>query len=185
MRFDSVLENFRKGIRLAAVFGFICMLAACSKSKSAGTGSEPGLSDTDLALQNQNRWGDNGNIPRASSDGPFADVFFEYDSSTIQSDDIDRIQGYAAELKKDPLLHAEIEGHCDKRGTPEYNLALGERRSKAVAAVLSRFGVSGSQLSYVSYGEEVPLVPGDSEDAYAKNRRAHFAVYRKNTTPAR
>jgi peptidoglycan-associated lipoprotein len=64
-----------------------------------------------------------------------------------------------------------IEGHCDERGTPEYNIALGERRAKAVVQYLQNLGVSGAQLSTVSYGEEKPLIRASSNEAYAKNRR--------------
>jgi peptidoglycan-associated lipoprotein len=69
-----------------------------------------------------------------------------------------------------------IEGHCDERGTPEYNLALGERRAVAVRNYLVSLGIPKGVLSTVSFGEERPLDPGHSEEAWAKNRRAHFVT---------
>ena len=161
----------------------LCLLTAtgCSKNKSAsgdGSGSSSTeISDQDLALQNS-RFGE-GNIPKASEDGPFKDVLFGFNSSSVESEYLDDLQSYAKLIQGDPGLKVEIEGHCDKRGTPEYNLALGERRAKAVASSLSKYGVDRSQMSIVSYGEEIPLDLSDSESAYARNRRAHFAVFKK------
>jgi peptidoglycan-associated lipoprotein len=153
-------------------------LAACSKNKSgSGDGTETGvLSEEDLALQNA-RFGE-GSIPKAMEDGPFKDVHFEFNSAQIGEEYLSNLQGYARTTKADPSLRVEIEGHTDKRGTTEYNMALGQRRAKAVAAAMTSFGVPASQMTIVSYGEEIPLDPSDSEEAYAQNRRAHFAVYR-------
>lgn len=82
------------------------------------------------------------------------------------------LAAHAAYLSKDASLKVTIEGHADERGTPEYNIALGERRAQAVAKYIQALGVQADQISIVSYGEEKPLVLGQSEDAYAKNRRA-------------
>ena len=152
--------------------------AGCSKS-SKGTGDSNGLSEEELAMQNQQRWADGGNIPNAEENGPFKDIHFDFDSSTVRQDYYPDMKNGVKMLNDDPTLHAEIEGHCDKRGTTEYNMALGERRAKAVASLMVSFGARTNQLSTVSYGAEIPLDPSNSEDAYAKNRRAHFAVYRQ------
>ncbi|HAS3827899.1 TPA: peptidoglycan-associated lipoprotein Pal, partial [Vibrio cholerae] len=90
----------------------------------------------------------------------------------IASDYEAMLAAHAAYLVKNPSLRVTIEGHADERGTPEYNIALGERRAQAVAKYLEALGVQAGQLSIVSYGEEKPLVLGQSEEAYAKNRRA-------------
>ncbi len=172
----------RKIIRAVFVAGFLSgalliFAAGCSSTNSGKDGSN--ISDSDLALTDQNRFGE-GNIPGAEAgSGAFKDVLFPYDSSGVPDDAQQQVQEAAKALQADPSLHAEIEGHCDKRGTAEYNMALGERRAKSVASLLVTFGVPSSQLSTVSYGKEIPLAPGDSEEAYAKNRRAHFAVYRQ------
>lgn len=157
--------------------------SGCSKTSKSGTGEggdeAGGISDQDLALQDQKRWADNANIPRPSSGGPFSDVHFDYDSAVVTSEYQEMLRNDAEALRADTSLHAEIEGHCDKRGTTEYNMALGERRARAIAALLTSNGVGANQLSIVSYGEEIPLDPAESESAFAKNRRAHFAVYRQ------
>ncbi|EEW11519.1 peptidoglycan-associated lipoprotein Pal [Vibrio mimicus] len=99
-------------------------------------------------------------------------IYFAFDNATIASDYEAMLAAHAAYLVKNPSLKVTIEGHADERGTPEYNIALGERRAQAVAKYLEALGVQSGQVSIVSYGEEKPLVLGQSEDAYAKNRRA-------------
>ncbi|EJL6759606.1 peptidoglycan-associated lipoprotein Pal [Vibrio cholerae] len=99
-------------------------------------------------------------------------IYFAFDNATIASDYEAMLAAHAAYLVKNPSLRVTIEGHADERGTPEYNIALGERRAQAVAKYLEALGVQAGQLSIVSYGEEKPLVLGQSEEAYAKNRRA-------------
>lgn len=137
-----------------------------------------GISDQDLAVDSKRFGG--GNIPMASEDGPFADIHFEFNSSSVSSEYQEKLRQYAKTLVAEPALRVEVEGHCDKRGTSEYNLALGENRAKSVASMLVSFGVRGAQLSTISYGEEVPVDPADNESAYSKNRRAHFVVYQGN-----
>ncbi|OVE79742.1 hypothetical protein BVY02_02350, partial [bacterium J17] len=146
---------------------------------AGGAGADgEGFSDEDLALSGK-QWG-NGNIPEAQADGLFKDLHFAYDSSAITEEHRQELRANAEILVGDPSIHAEIEGHCDKRGTNEYNLALGEERAKAVASILVSYGVSPSQLSTISYGEEIPIDPGNSETAFAQNRRVHFALFRDN-----
>lgn len=154
-------------------------LGACSSSGS-GDGTSGSLTDEDLALGDNARFG-SGGIPVASSreSGPFSDVHFAYDSSVVDQRYYEMLKESAGQLAKDPTLKTEIEGHCDKRGTNEYNLALGEERAKAVQRVLSQYGVSPKQMNIISYGAEIPLDQSNSEAAYAKNRRVHFAIYRE------
>ncbi|MBD1557858.1 peptidoglycan-associated lipoprotein Pal [Vibrio sp. S9_S30] len=99
-------------------------------------------------------------------------VYFAFDNSTISSDYEDMLAAHAAFISKDPALKVRIEGHADERGTPEYNIALGERRAEAVAKYLQALGVQADQIEVISFGEERPLLLGQSEDVYAKNRRA-------------
>ncbi len=168
----------------AAVLGSTLMLTSCSSSsKGKNSGMEDsgtgGVSDSDLSVDGQrDRYG-NGNIPTASEGTTFPDVHFDFDSSAVKQDEYPTVEKNARMLAADPSLRMEVEGHCDKRGTAEYNLALGEERAKAVAALMVSYGAKPAQLSTISYGEEIPLDPRDSEDAYAKNRRVHFAVFRQ------
>ncbi|MBE3667426.1 peptidoglycan-associated lipoprotein [Vibrio navarrensis] len=99
-------------------------------------------------------------------------VYFAFDNATIASDYEEMLAAHAAYLSKNPSLKVTIEGHADERGTPEYNIALGERRAQAVAKYLQAMGVQADQISIVSYGEEKPLLLGQTEEIYAKNRRA-------------
>ena len=106
----------------------------------------------------------------------FDDVRFDFDKSELKEDGRKTCQTVAAFLKKNPGAKLLIEGHCDERGTSEYNLALGERRATAVMTYLVSLGVPKAALSTVSFGEEKPLDPGHDEGAWAKNRRAHFVL---------
>jgi peptidoglycan-associated lipoprotein len=165
---------------LMVVAGLAAQGCSSKGSKSGSTdGSETGaLSDSDLALQNSERWADGGNIPVAQAGGPFKDVHFGYDSSNVDAEYHEELRKAAETLRSDPSLRVEIEGHCDNRGTSEYNMALGERRAKAVGGLLMSFGAPSTQMTTVSYGEELPLNPSINEEAFAENRRAHFAVYK-------
>jgi len=98
-------------------------------------------------------------------------VFFAFDDSRISSEYAQVLAAHADFLVQNPNVTVTVEGHCDERGTPEYNIALGERRAKAVAQYLQNLGVSSSQVTTVSYGEEKPLIKASNNDAYAKNRR--------------
>jgi peptidoglycan-associated lipoprotein len=98
-------------------------------------------------------------------------VYFEFDRANVGSEFYAILDKHAAFLVKNPNQSVVIEGHCDSRGTPEYNIALGERRAKSVETYLQNAGVSASQLSVVSYGEEKPAVEGSGEAVFAKNRR--------------
>ncbi|MRJ41212.1 MULTISPECIES: peptidoglycan-associated lipoprotein Pal [Idiomarinaceae] len=98
-------------------------------------------------------------------------VFFAFDDSRISSEYAQVLAAHADFLVQNPAVSVTVEGHCDERGTPEYNIALGERRAKAVAQYLQNLGVSSSQINTVSYGEEKPLIKASNDDAYAKNRR--------------
>jgi len=99
-------------------------------------------------------------------------VYFDFDKSTVSSEFAAILDAHAKFLNANTNVSVLIEGHADERGTPEYNIALGERRAKAVVTYLENMGVSGSQLSTVSYGEEKPMVKDRTEAAFAKNRRA-------------
>ena len=106
----------------------------------------------------------------------FEDVRFDFDQATLREDGKKTCQGVAAYMKSHPHATLLIEGHCDERGTAEYNLALGERRATAVKNYLVSLGVPGAALHTVSFGKERPLDPGHNEDAWAKNRRVHFLL---------
>ena len=104
------------------------------------------------------------------------DVNFEFDKYDIRPADAKILDANAAWLKTNARSLLLIEGHCDERGTPEYNLALGERRAKAAMSYLTALGIQANRISIVSYGAERPLCKEHGEACWAKNRRAHFLV---------
>jgi peptidoglycan-associated lipoprotein len=110
--------------------------------------------------------------------GPLADIRFELDSSTITEAARATLDQHAQWLKGHREARVTVEGHCDERGTVEYNLALGDQRARAARDYLVSLGIAADRLKSVSYGKERPLDPGTTEEAFAKNRRAHFAVGR-------
>lgn len=112
-------------------------------------------------------------------DSPLKPAFFDYDSSELTAEAQRALNDNAGLLKQYSSWTVTIEGHCDERGTAEYNLALGERRAVAARTYLMSLGVPADRLRTVSYGKEFPFDPGHEETAYAKNRRAHFVITAK------
>lgn len=106
----------------------------------------------------------------------YEDINFEFDKSDLLAESQEILRGKAEYLKDNPDVLVIIEGHCDERGTNEYNLALGDRRASSAKAFLVNLGIAGSRLTSVSYGEERPADPGHDEEAWAKNRRDHFTI---------
>lgn len=106
-------------------------------------------------------------------------IFFDFDKYDIRPGDAEILKANSALLKKFPNIKIQIEGHCDERGTNEYNLALGERRANSTKKYLISLGIEEDRISTISYGEERPFDPGHNEEAWAKNRRAHFVITAK------
>jgi peptidoglycan-associated lipoprotein len=112
-------------------------------------------------------------------DSPLKPLFFELDSADVSSEGQQILQANAAIMKKYPAWQITVEGHCDERGTAEYNLALGERRALAAKNYLVSLGIPADKIRVVSYGKEFPFEPGHEEGAWSKNRRAHFVITAK------
>jgi len=104
------------------------------------------------------------------------DVFFAFDDYALTEEAREILAGNGKILSQTPKLNVVIEGHCDERGTVEYNLALGEKRANSAKSYLVNYGISQSRISVISYGKERPFDPGHDESAWAKNRRGHFAI---------
>jgi peptidoglycan-associated lipoprotein len=104
------------------------------------------------------------------------DLYFDFDKSTLTPAAQDNLLRKAEWLRENPSATVTIEGHCDERGTNEYNLALGDRRAESAKAFLIDLGIDPSRLATISYGEERPVDPRHNEEAWAKNRRDHFVV---------
>jgi len=104
------------------------------------------------------------------------DIHFDFDKYYIRPDAAEILKKKAQWLKEHPEVHLLIEGHCDERGTEEYNLALGERRANSAKEFLVSLGIDPKRISIISYGEERPVDPRSCEEAWAKNRRDHFVI---------
>jgi peptidoglycan-associated lipoprotein len=112
-------------------------------------------------------------------DSPLKPMYFLLDSADVSPEGQQVLQANAAVMKKNPTLQITIEGHCDERGTAEYNLALGERRALAAKNYLVSLGIPADKLKTVSYGKEFPFDAGHDDAAWSKNRRAHFVITAK------
>lgn len=105
-----------------------------------------------------------------------SDIHFDFDKFNLSPEARKILAEKASFLNANPEIKIKVEGHCDERGTREYNLALGERRAKSAQDYLIFLGISPERMSTISYGEEMPVDPGHNEEAWAKNRRAHFSI---------
>ncbi len=106
------------------------------------------------------------------------DVFFSYDSFALSEEARQTLQANADWLQNNAAVKVEIEGHCDDRGTSEYNLALGAKRARAAQDYLFTLGIPAERLSIISYGEELPQCTDSNESCWQRNRRGHFSVLR-------
>jgi peptidoglycan-associated lipoprotein len=111
--------------------------------------------------------------------GYLKDVFFDFDKYNIRPDQRGSLEANATWLRANPGVRVTVEGHCDERGTRQYNLALGERRASSTKDYLVNLGIEASRIETISYGEDRPFDPGHDEAAWAKNRRGHFVITAK------
>jgi peptidoglycan-associated lipoprotein len=118
-------------------------------------------------------------LDELNKEGLLKPAFFALDAAELSADAQQALNQDASVLKDHPTWVVTIEGHCDERGTAEYNLALGERRAVAARTYLVSLGIAADRLHIVSYGKEFPFDPGHEEPAWAKNRRAHFVITAK------
>ncbi len=121
----------------------------------------------------------NTSIVDINKDSPLRPVFFAYDSDALDETARTTMSANADVLRKYGTWIVTVEGHCDERGTAEYNLALGDRRAEAVKNYMVSLGIPASRLKTVSYGSEFPFAPGHDEKSWSQNRRAHFMLTAK------
>src|SRR5579862_623863 len=150
---------------MSLIAGLMLLLAACAQNPSTNANAGGGGSGTGGATQA---------VPGSAADfqqNVGDRVFFDFDKSAIKAEGQTTLQRQAEWLKKYPNVTVTIEGHCDERGTREYNLALGERRVTAVRNALVALGIPAARMKTISYGKERPAVLGSNEAAWAQNRR--------------
>ncbi|SRR5581483_2110370 len=160
-------------------------LAACSgneASKGAGAPAQ-GNAATNPQAQSRNPQSQSsldalrrGEAASPAQDSALKEVFFAFDRYDLTNDSRATLKGAADWLKKNPAAKVEIEGHCDERGTNEYNLALGAKRAQSAKDYLVTLGVAADRLSTTSYGEEIPVCRENSETCWQKNRRDRFVA---------
>lgn len=178
-------------IKVAALLVCLILVTAVSCSKknvaikdgsvpAANEGSYAGSGEDKSAVGEENM--DSAASGRESEAGGLTgvvlkqDILFEFDKATLTPDAREDLIKNGEWLRVNSDVKITIEGHCDERGTNEYNLALGDRRAETVKIFLTDLGVHQSRLTTISYGEEQPLDPNHTESAWAKNRRAHFLI---------
>ncbi len=149
--------------------------SSSSKQKQGAGGQEgaanegKGLGETSLQQLTKGTLG-------ASAGGPLSDIHFGFNDYTIQPQDSSILKGNADWMMANPKAHVQIEGHCDERGSEDYNIALGARRAQAAKDYLVTLGLPGNRISTISYGKELPLCTEHDESCWSQNRRDHFVV---------
>lgn len=162
-------------MKLFVVISFFVLLSACAKKPLVKKSPEevpapPPVIESKEEPSVRAEWE---TIPEVSM------VHFDFDKSEIRADAREILKKNAEYLKKNPDVKILVEGHCDERGTVEYNLSLGQRRALAVRDYYGRLGVALGRIATISYGEEKPLDPASNETAWAKNRRAETKIGRR------
>jgi peptidoglycan-associated lipoprotein len=158
--------------RIFGLLGVLLLLAACSSTPPEPPPGPPGPPGGAGVGSRSIVPGSQQDLEASAGDR----VFFAFDRSDISPEARQIVTRQADWLRRYPNVTVTIEGHCDERGTREYNLALGERRAQAVKNVLVASGISASRMSTISYGKERPAVVGSSDESYAQNRRAVTVV---------
>jgi peptidoglycan-associated lipoprotein len=157
----------------------VLVLSGCSKKKEIAEAAPPPPPTTTTETPPPApppSTGSETETPNKTVQDQLADIFFDYDSAELSSSAQSTLDANGKVLNDNANVSLTIEGHCDERGTVEYNLALGDRRAQSAKDYLVRFGVPATRLSVISYGEERPFATGGDEAAFAQNRRAHFVV---------
>jgi peptidoglycan-associated lipoprotein len=161
---------------------FTLALAGCSSKNPQTPGPGAGSNPAELGQQGVGGAGGSslsqfqkGKLG-AGEQGPLGDIHFDYNDYTVRPEDGEILHSNADWLQKNPDRHVQIEGHCDERGSEEYNIALGAKRAQAAKEYLQTLGIAGDRMSTISYGKELPLCTEHNEDCWTQNRRDHFAV---------
>jgi len=177
--FTSASTPLNWSIVYSATFVLLVTLFGCGSHRSTGQVDRSqnmlgSMTEEEAQRLRDSRYGE-GSVPRAEGEDFLRDIFFDLDSAEL-TNEAQRDIEENAEALGDGSVSITLEGHCDEQGTAEYNLALGQRRAQAVFAYLSSLGIATSRIAVISYGENIPLVPNSTEEAWAKNRRVHFGI---------
>lgn len=153
----------------------IAFMAGCAKKPKIEPETKPPVGETKPsdATGDKDQAGDNSDV-NAEGSSRFATIYFDFDRYNLLDDAKDGLRKNIELMKKEADLKITVEGHCDERGTVEYNLALGERRAKSARDYMVSMGIKGDRISTISYGKERPKMMGHDEESWAKNRRDEF-----------
>lgn len=160
---------------LLALLGVFLLTSCASKKPSNSADSAMDANDANKAGLNLELNGDSD----SNTAGGLKTVYFKVDSSTIGEESKTILKNNAAFLASNAAVTVQVEGHCDERGSRQYNLALGERRARAVRDYLKALGVASDRISVISYGNEKPTAEGHDESAWSQNRRGNFVITSK------
>ncbi len=165
-------------IGVIACLFFALAQAGCASKKSTvppgGEGNPSGLGESSMGDSSLKQF-QQGSLGSGTG-GPLSDIHFAYNDYTIQPQDGSVLRSNATWLKSNPNTRVQVEGHCDERGSEEYNIALGAKRAQAAKDYLVTLGISGGRVSTISYGKELPLCNEHNESCWEQNRRDHFVV---------
>ncbi len=172
------MSTRRRGVAVLLLMVALVTAGCTSKKKKqlGHTGVDSEVSETGLAPEGSLERMRAGRPPGSGEGGPLDDVRFAFDSYDIDDGARSTLRGNADWLKDHADTKVEVEGHCDERGTVEYNLALGAKRARAAKDYLVALGVPADRLTTISYGEELPLCHTHDDSCWAQNRRAHFVT---------
>jgi len=171
------MKGFMKSLVMLSLIATVAFTTGCGSSKKDGEGADSIAAAPEAAGADNFNFGVNDDSD--SGKLPLKTVFFAYNSASLGGDTKATLDAGADYLKSNASVNVRIEGHCDERGSAQYNFALGENRAKAVKSYLVNKGVDAKRLEVISYGKERPLAHGHSEDSWSQNRRGNFVVTAK------
>jgi len=172
-------ERLRRAAVLLSVTVALVIAGCSSKKPQNGAGANPNGSGLGTENYDANggssldKFGKGGSL---GGEGPLADIHFGYNDYTVSTQDGEVLKKNAQWLQDHASARVQIEGHCDERGSEEYNIALGARRAQAAKDYLQTLGIQADRMSTISYGKELPLCTDHNEDCWAQNRRDHFVI---------
>jgi peptidoglycan-associated lipoprotein len=182
----GLVDNGRRLGRLTAMVAaamMLAMVAGCSSKQSGagagagGPGGSGGIGENGLGPNGSsslNRF-QKGTLD-ANGQGPLSDIHFDYNDYSVRAQDGEILKSNADWITKNSGTRIQIEGHCDDRGSEEYNIALGAKRAQAAKDYLETLGIAADRMSTISYGKELPVCTEDTDECWAQNRRDHFVA---------
>lgn len=182
----GLVDNGRRLGRLTSMVAaamMLAMVAGCSSKQSGagagagGPGGAGGIGENGLGPNGSsslNRF-QKGTLD-ANGQGPLSDIHFDYNDYSVRAQDGEILKSNADWITKNSGTRVQIEGHCDDRGSEEYNIALGAKRAQAAKDYLETLGIAADRMSTISYGKELPVCTEDTDECWAQNRRDHFVV---------